>query len=378
MGETNRYNGHLVIVMAKEHYNPLSVIRSLGKSGINPIYIAIQGKGEIASSSKYISKCHYAYSVSDGYQILLQEYGNEEVPPFVLCTDDYTIGYLDNMYSEIKDKFIAFNAQKNGRIHEYMDKYNVLQLAKQCGLKTLETVCVNRGEIPANLNYPIITKAQSPLSGGWKADVFICYNEQELKKAYASIQSPKVILQRYIEKKNEYCLEGFSINHGEDSFFAISVTYNYLLKDYYSPYLTVGKADNIEINSALSKMMAIIGFEGIFEIEFLIDQNGEYYFDEINFRNSPWSYPATYLGANIPKLWMESMLTQTITLEPFEIPSDFTAMIEPVDYAKRVESGMIPFSEWLSDFKNSNVTFYHDEDDLEPYYLMMENREFYS
>ena len=125
-------------------------------------------------------------------------------------------------------------------------------------------------------------------------------------------------------------------------------------------------------------MMEIIGFEGIFEIEFLIDQNGEYYFDEINFRNSPWSYPATYLGANIPKLWMESMLTQTITFEPLEIPSDFTAMIEPVDYAKRVESGMIPFSEWLSDFKNANVTFYHDEDDLEPYYLMMENREFYS
>ena len=67
----NMLGGHLVIVMAIEHYNPLSVIRSLGKKGINPIYIAIQGKGEIASSSKYVSKVHYAYSVDDGYKILL-------------------------------------------------------------------------------------------------------------------------------------------------------------------------------------------------------------------------------------------------------------------------------------------------------------------
>ena len=28
--ENNRIDGHLVIVMAIEHYNPLSIIRSLG------------------------------------------------------------------------------------------------------------------------------------------------------------------------------------------------------------------------------------------------------------------------------------------------------------------------------------------------------------
>ena len=374
----SKFNGHTVIVMAIEHYNPLSVIRSLGKRGIYPVYIAIQGKGEITSSSKYISKRHYAYSVDDGYKILIKEYGNEENKPFILCTDDRTIGYLDEHYEEIKDRFIFFNAGKKFRINEFMDKYRIIELAKKYGLPTLNTVCVERGCIPDNLEYPIITKSVSPLSGGWKADVFICNNRKELEIAYRSIQSPLVVLQKYINKINEYCLEGFSINHGTDTHFSISVTYNYLLKDYYSPYLTVGNADKVEINKAVAEMLKEIGFEGVFEIEFLIDQDGTIYFDEINFRNSPWSYPSAALDRPIPEMWMKAMLDGSFAYDRVAVPEHFTAMIEPVDYKKRVEGNMISEAEWLYDFKKTNVTFYYDSEDSEPYFLMMENRELYS
>lgn len=373
-----RLDGHLIIVMAIEHYNPLSVIRSLGKKGINPVYIAIQGKGEIASSSKYISKRHYAYSVDDGYKILLKEYGNENLKPFIICTDDRTIGYLDEHFESIKDKFIFFNAGVDGKINEFMDKFKIIELAKRHGLPTLNTVCVERGVIPDDIEYPIITKSVSPLSGGWKTDVFICNNRTELEKAYRSIQSPMVVLQKYIDKINEYCLEGFSINNGADTHFSISITYNYLLKDYYSPYLTVGNADKDKINDAVAAMLKEIGFEGVFEIEFLIDQDRTIYFDEINFRNSPWSYPSAALGRPIPEMWMKAMLDGKISDQPVIVPEHFTAMIEPVDYAKRVEGKMISEAEWLYDFKKTNVTFYYDSDDLDPYFLMMGNREFYS
>ena len=373
-------NGHKVIVMAIEHYNTLSMIRSLGKLGIYPIYIAIQGKGEIASSSKYISMRHYAYSVDDAYRILFNNYGNEKKKPFVLCADDRTIGYIDNHYSEVKNRFICFNAGVDGRINEYMDKYKIIKLAEKHGLKTLNTICVEKGIVPDNLEYPIITKSISPLSGGWKADVFICNSKKDLEKAYESIQSPMVILQKYIDKKNEYCLEGLSVRNGADVYFSISVTYNYLLKDYYSPYLTVGKADNEHINASLAEMFKEIGFEGIFEVEFLIDRDGTIYFDEINFRNSPWSYPSAILGRCLPEMWMRAALIDRFEFdcEPAIVPDKFTAMIEPVDYAKRVEGGMITVADWLYDFKKTNVTFYYDDDDPKPFFLMMENRKFYS
>ncbi len=378
METTNRIEGHLVIVMAIEHYNPLSVIRSLGKKGIEPIYIAIKGKGKIASSSRYVSLCHFADSVEEAYELLLKTYGNENLPPFLLCTDDKTISYLDKHYSEIKDRFIFFNAEEEGRINEYMNKDRILKLAQKHGLNTLKTYYVEKGVIPEDLAYPVITKSMSPVAGGWKSDVHICYDERELKGAFDSIKSEMVLVQKYIDKKNEYTLEGFSINHGEEAYYSISITYNYLIKGYYSPYFTVGNADNEKINSALSAMLKEIGFEGLFEIEFLIDQDDTIYFTEINFRNSPWSYPSSFLGKPTPEMWMRSMLKGHIDYEPNTVPENFTGMIEPIDYAKRVREGRISEAQWLYDYKKTDVTFYYDADDPKPFFLMMENVDFYS
>ncbi len=150
------------------------------------------------------------------------------------------------------------------------------------------------------------------------------------------------------------------------------------MKDYYSPYLTVGDTNNEYINCCLAEIFKEIGFEGIFECEFLIDQNGTMYFDEINFRNSLWSYPSAALERCLPELWMQSMLAGEIVCTSVDVPKNFTAMIEPVDYSKRVESGLITEAEWLADFKAANVTFYYDRVDLAPYYLMMRKREYYS
>ncbi len=374
----NNIEGHLVIVMAIEHYNPLSVIRSLGRNGIEPIYIAIRGKGKIASSSRYVSLCHYADSVEEAYHLLLEKYGNEELPPFILCTDDKTISYLDQHYSEIKDRFIFFNAGADGKINKYMNKDEILRIAQRHGLNVLRTFYVKRGIIPVNMEYPVITKSMSPVAGGWKSDVHICYSEKELIDAYESIKSDMVLVQKYIDKKNEYTLEGFSINHGKEAYYSISVTYNYLIKGYYSPYLTAATADKEDINQKLTSMLQEIGFEGLFEIEFLIDQDDTLYFTEINFRNSPWSYPSAALGKPTPEMWMRSMLKEHIDYEKNIVPEHFTAMIEPIDYAKRVKEGRISEAQWLYDFKNTDVTFYYDPDDPAPYFLMMENVDYYS
>mgnify|MGYP007103223276 CR=1 FL=1 len=54
----NQYNGHLCIVFALEHYNPLNMIRALGENGINPVYISVKRRYEVATKSKYISELH--------------------------------------------------------------------------------------------------------------------------------------------------------------------------------------------------------------------------------------------------------------------------------------------------------------------------------
>lgn len=373
-------NNRLYIVMAIEHYNPLGQIRSLGEAGIAPVYIAIKGRAKIASTSKYISNCHYVDSVEDGYEILLKEYGkvadDTGLKPFLFCSDDKTVGYLDEHYDELVDKFIFFNAGSKGRIGEYMDKNNILELAKKHGLNVLEACVCKRGEIPEGIEYPIITKSISPNVGGWKSDVHICHSAEELKAAYEQIQAHTVLVQKYIEKKNEYALEGFSIAHGKYMLNTIGSTYQYLLPDYYSPTQDVSNVDDEFLNKALQSMMEEIGFEGIFEIEFLIDQDDKLYFLEINFRNATWSYASTKAGMPLPVLWSKCMLLGEIPKDTYKkIPEGFTAMVEPIDYAKRVKTGKLSLAEWLIAFKETNCGYYYSADDVEPWRVCVENWE---
>ena len=64
----NQYNGHLCIVFALEHYNPLNMIRALGENGINPVYISVKRRYEVATKSKYISELHRVDSVEEGFK----------------------------------------------------------------------------------------------------------------------------------------------------------------------------------------------------------------------------------------------------------------------------------------------------------------------
>lgn len=365
-----------VIVIAVEHYNTLGLIRSLGEAGYNPIYIAIAGKAKVASTSKYVSKCHYVENEVEAYDILINEYANGSEKAFVLCIDDKTISYMDNHYSELKDNFYFFNAGCNGRVNQYMDKLNILQAAEKCGLRTLRAYRCKNGEVPSDISYPIITKAISPVVGGWKSDVHICNSSDELIEAYKIIAAQEVLVQEYIEKKNEYCMEGFSVDGGKKMLITIASTYNYLLPNYYSPYMTVRNMDNADLHAKLNKLMSLIGFEGIFEIEFLIGQDDTLYFGEINFRNSTWSYASTVAGMNLPKLWIESTISKEIPVDALKtIEKPFTAMVEPIDYGKRVDTGKASYAEWLADFKDARCLYYYCENDREPFYEMMRNWE---
>ncbi|MBE5951263.1 MAG: biotin carboxylase [Lachnospiraceae bacterium] len=369
------YRNRKYIVFALDHYNPLGVIRSLGEAGIACDFIAVKHRMELGTKSKYVNVCHKVASVEEGYRVLLEQYGNQgSEKPFLITCDDRTTGYLDERYDELKDKFIFFNAGEKGRITKFMDKNEILECAKRNGLKVLDSVVVARGEIPMGLEYPVITKSISPNVGGWKSDVHICHSEEELKEAFEHIAAPTVLIQKYIEKKNEYCIDGFCINHGEKMFRGISSVYNYLIPGYYSPYMTVSNFPEGEMSRSLQGMMKEIGFEGVFSAEFLIDAEDNYWFCEINFRNSTWSYASTVAGMPLPVLWAQCMLDGEISESMYkEVPSGFTAMVEPVDYAKRVKTGKITLAEWMIAFKKTNCGYYYSADDVEPWRVCVEN-----
>ena len=105
----------------------------------------------------------------------------------------------------------------------------------------------------------------------------------------------------------------------------------------------------------------------------MIDREDNLYFSEINFRNSTWSYASTVAGMNLPMLWAETMLNGKLPENAEkEIEPGFTAIVEPIDYQKRVVDRNYDLNEWYKDFRNANCKYYFNEDDLKPFFVMLE------
>lgn len=368
---------HKHIIFSEEHYNPLGVIRSLGEEGIRPIAIIIKGNMKLTSKSKYLSKVHYVSDRIEGYAILLREYVDETYPAFIYSCDDTTECFLDEHYDELNGKFYFFNAGRKGQVSKFLNKKIIGELAVKHGLNFLESKVVDKGTVPENLEYPVITKAIDSTIGGWKSDMFICNNREELVNAFERIASPVVMIQQYIVKKNEYCLEGFSSNHGNEVFISIESIYNYVLPMSYSPYMTVNNFSNkSNVFPKLQEMFREIGFEGIFEIEFLESKTGDLYFGEINFRNSTWSYASTCAGMNLPVLWAKSMLLNHQVEDCYkEIQKPgFNAIVELSDFKERVIKQRYSILKWVRDLINSKCKYYIGKKDFVPVLSMITTR----
>lgn len=205
----NEIYNHEHIVFGAEHYNPLGIVRSLGEYGIKPIGIFVKNDRKIASKSKYLKECFYVDSIQDGYNLLMAKFAHLEKKPFVYLSDDKSVSLFDNKYNALKDNFYFFNAKEAGGINKYLDKYTQCQLAEKCGIPIAKTWVVSKNEYPDDLVYPIMTKASISTIDNWKSDVFICNNKDDLEEAYNKIKSKRIVLQQYIKKKNELCLDGY-------------------------------------------------------------------------------------------------------------------------------------------------------------------------
>lgn len=365
------------VVFGEEHYNPLGVIRSLGEQGIKPIGIFIKSKIKFASKSKYLRKVYYVDNREQGLKILMEGYGDTKKKPFIYACDDTTVQLLDDNYDKLKNYFFFFNAGNSGKISEYLNKQTIGKLALKHGLNFLDSMVVKNGQLSEKIEYPVITKAIDSTVSGWKNDMFICKNEAELKEAFPKIKSQSVMIQRYIVKKNEYCLEGISCNKGKDIFISIESVYNYRLPMTYSPYMTVNNFSNKKnVFLGLKKMFEEIGFEGIFEIEFLEADDGTLYFGEINFRNSTWSYASTCAGMNLPILWAKAMLENRIPDNCFvKIPAPgFKAMVELTDFKERVVSRKYPLHKWVNDLRKCKCRYYLGKRDIKPVFELIWSR----
>lgn len=361
---------HKHVIFGSDHYQTLGVVRSLGEKGIRPdliLHPKYIKHPYLSNNSKYVGRVFIVDSVDAGYDKLLELYGKESLMPFVYTCDDWAESCLDLHYDEIINKFYFFNGAKQGIVTHYMDKDAISKLAEKCGARIPKSEILRKGELPTTLKYPVITKSITSTTGAWKGDSRICYSSDELVENYKTIQSEVLLVEEFIIKKNELCLDGFSVNNGKAICLPYQATYLRLTPTGYSNYMTIEPLNYPIAKNIVAKMLEAIGFNGIFSVEFLIDEDDELYFLEVNFRNSTWSYAYTVGGVNLPFEWAKSTIVGR--LEPSimnHVTKPFKAIAEFRDYDQFVKTGKISKLHWLKDVILAKCRFYIVLTDMKP------------
>ncbi|RHL06017.1 MULTISPECIES: ATP-grasp domain-containing protein [Bacteroides] len=359
---------HKFILFVVDHYNPLGMARSLGEEGILPIVILHSDHPTLFNHCKYVQKLHQVSTIQEGYDLLLHEYGEEQFKPFVLTANDDITMFLDLHYNELIDKFYFFNGGKQGAISHYMNKENICNVAEECGIDKPRGEVLTRGEMPKMLRYPVLTKVIKSTEGAWKDDVFICRDESELKKAYKIIKANQLLVQEYIIKKNELCVDGISINEGAEIWAPFTSEYIRFTSKGYGHYMWI-KPYADEVKNKIQNILKKTHYSGIFSLECLIDENDHLFFLEVNFRNSTWSYAYTFAGLNLPYQWAKATLEGHIDYNSVQVRTQpFTAMNEMGDLREGVLTKQVGFFKWMKQLKKCDVLYLYNKKDKAPFY----------
>lgn len=364
---------HKCIVFCADHYNPLGICRSLGEKGISPIVVMTDSEAPLISHCKYVKEIHYVADEKAGLDYIVEHYGNEKYKPFIFTGSDDTTRMLDLHFDELKNKFYFYNGGCQGNITKYQNKEIITEAALKCGCNIPKTEVLNKGDLPSTLRYPVITKAIIS-EGNWKADMHICKSEQELLSAYNSIRSNPLIVEEFIVKKNELCVDGFSINGGNEVWMPYTSEYIRFSDLSYGNYMWMKPLIDDDARKKIQKVLQEANYSGIFEAEFLIDEEDKLYFLEINFRNSTWSYAYTYGGLNLPYQWAVSTLNGNIDFDSSNVrETPFTAMAEINDFRSAVKTGEISFLKWLVQAFGADCHYYYNKKDPSPFWCLLLN-----
>lgn len=297
-------NSDIAIVCGTGSYNDLGMIRSCGEAGFNVIYLTNEKHIIPIQKSKYLSHTEYIsdYNETDVIAYIDSVIKKSHSKVFIFPTADITAYYLDSNYSHFQGKCIFPNAK--GKLMTLMDKSTMTLLAAQAGLTTPKTLSWNLAmENNYNsLSFPCIIKPAKSISG-LKSDITTCKNTTDFSKAvevYMKHGCNEVVIQDLIngENQKEIAVTGISYGKGDIEIHGFiekkrirgngSTVYGSYLPDKFNP-----------MANAISNFFKLTDYTGIFDMEFLVNNNGMY-FIECNFRNGAYGYATTYAGFNMP------------------------------------------------------------------------------
>ncbi len=147
-------------------------------------------------------------------------------------------------------------------------------------------------ELAKGIGYPVIIKASA---GGGGRGMRVAYDDKQLRAGFgiaqaeagAAFNNNAVYLEKYIVKPRHIEFQLFGDSHGNlihlgERECSVQRNHQKLIEESPSPFLDREK--RLEVGAVAVKGAAAIGYLGAGTMEFLFDQDGSYYFMEMNTR----------------------------------------------------------------------------------------------
>lgn len=372
----NQINNEILVIGA-DHYNALGVIRSLGESGIKPIFILVSNdKFCMSAASKYIKKLIRINSnnFEDILPLLDNEFNNLKHKPIIIPTGDPIACLLDKNYSKLSKKYLIPNIQnKEGMIIKHMNKTYQEKLCNENDIPIAKSYLINLNKYQSNivnkLPEKVIIKPVSSFDGK-KNDIVICDNEEEIlqnleilsKKGYS-----QVMIQEFLEYEMEYAMMGLSYK-GKVYIPGInSNNYIYPSGRGNTSYAKMFPTKNFMFDiSNIEKMISKMNYTGLFEVE-AFKVGDKLYFNEMNFRNSANLF--AYSGNKVNYIYLYLLLVSghMIKNEKIYVDKPYSFCIEML-HLGNVKEGKIGLFKCIKNILSSTTLIFNIKD-LKPFFV---------
>ena len=356
-----------VVAFGCNHKNMLGLVRSLGEKGIRPHCVLLNRKEGLVFSSKYPESCYWAETPEKGLSYIMETFSGEKEKPILLSSDDITETLFDKHATELREHFVVPAADEDGKLTYYMDKQHIGEYAAKFGFKTPVTRLFRNGDvIDADLKYPVFTKSVKSIDGS-KHEERKCANIYELKNALQECKQGELLVQQYIEKKDEIDFIGYVAN---GHVYIPYIQHQLRFSDHaYGGYHKFDQIIDDDLVLRVKELLKGLKFQGLFSVEFLVDKDDEWYFTEVNFRHDGHAYLLTAAGCNIPYLYCCAVTGKGCGMP--SIRKSFTGMNEPVDFEQFVKTRKIPLMKWVWQFMTVDTRILWNWKDNGPIWYMV-------
>lgn len=354
--------GRDCILFGQGNYNTLGALHELAEINIIPLILSIGNSkdisnGNIIGFSKYAKRIIEVGSEEEGLEWILCHKDEFIDGTVIYPTSDTIERILDNNFDKLQDKYRFPNAGKQGAVSRMMDKHQQTNLAKQVGIRVLESQYSNDRDFTfEEVKYPCMVKPLNSTEGS-KGDMKVCYSEQELRQALTDGKHTKdFIVQQYIKNEADLLFLGVAFSNGDVWIPAVVIKPGVSSTGEYTHAIVSTEVDKyLPEKKETIQLVRSIGYEGPFSIEFGLEKKKNYFF-EINLRNDGTSHYPLAGGVNIAAAYINDKSQPPI-------PNCLFEMIDEVGDIRRVLYKELSLGTWFRSFRKAGAyRFYYKGD----------------